>query len=89
MTHRPPADQALAVEIPAATKARLGLDGERSWVILSELNQFEWPGPDLRPAPGRGDVAYGLLPAHLYETIRTRWLAAYDAGRIARIKRTS
>jgi hypothetical protein len=91
VTHTPPADPNLAVEIPAATKARLGLDDHRSWVILTELNHFQWPGPDLRPAPGdpSGDVAYGVLPASLYETIRTRWLAAYDAGRIAQVKRTS
>ncbi|MDF0490607.1 hypothetical protein PX554_20960 [Sphingomonas sp. H39-1-10] len=30
-----------------------------------------------------------LLPASLYETIRQRWLAAYDAGRIAQVKRAS
>ncbi|MDC7812179.1 hypothetical protein [Sphingomonas koreensis] len=91
VTHSPPADPKLAVEIPAATKARLGLDDERSWVILTELNHFQWPGPDLRPTPGdpEGDIAYGLLPASLYETIRTRWLAAYDAGKIAQVKRTS
>lgn len=91
VTHTPPADPALAVEIPAGTKARLGLDDDRSWVILTELNHFQWPGPDLRPAPGdpTGDVAYGSLPASLYETIRVRWLATYDAGKIAEVKRTS
>ncbi|RSU72092.1 hypothetical protein BRX37_19960 [Sphingomonas sp. S-NIH.Pt3_0716] len=54
-------------------------------------SHFQWPGPDLRPAPGDpdGEVAYGFLPASLYETIRTRWLAAYDAGKIAQVKRTS
>ena len=29
VTHSPPADPRLAVELPAATKARLRLDGER------------------------------------------------------------
>ena len=91
VTHTPPADERLAVEIPAATKARLGLDDARSWVNCSELNHFQWPGPDLRPVPGdpSGEVAYGMLPASLYETIRQCWLAAYDAGRIAQVKRTS
>lgn len=91
VTHTPPSDESLAVEIPAATKARLGLHEERSWVVLTELNQFQWPGPDLRSAPGApdGDVAFGLLPARLYETIRTKWLTAYDAGKIAQVTRTS
>lgn len=91
ITHTPPSDERLAVEIPAATKARLGLDEARSWVVCTELNHFQWPGPDLRPAPSdpSGAVAYGLLPASLYESIRTRWLAAYDAGKIAQVKRTS
>ncbi len=91
VTRRPPTDANLAVEIPAGTKARLGIDDERSWVILTELNQFQWPGPDLRPAPSdpTGNVAYGLLPASLYETIRTRWLAAYEADKIAQVTRTS
>lgn len=91
VTHTPPADERLAVEIPPATKARLGLDDARSWVICSELNHFQWPGPDLRTVPGdpSGEVVYGMLPTRLYEAIRQRWLDAYDAGRIAQVRRTS
>lgn len=91
VTHTPPSDERLAVEIPPKTKARLGLDDARSWIILSELNHFQWPGPDLRPVPNdpSGDVAYGLLPAALYEMVRQRWLAAYEAGKITQVKRTS
>ena len=36
------------IELPQQTKTRLGLDDERSWVIVSEANDFAWPGPDLR-----------------------------------------
>jgi hypothetical protein len=56
ITHTPPANAQDAVEIPAATKTRLGLgadDGERSWIVISEANEFIWPGPDLRTVPGR------------------------------------
>jgi hypothetical protein len=56
VTHAPPSVPELAVEIPAATKRRLGLDDERSWVVLSEANRFLWPGPDLRPVTP-GDAA--------------------------------
>lgn len=45
ITHLPPADDHLAVEILMATKLRLGLDIERSWVMLSEANRFVWPAP--------------------------------------------
>ena len=44
ITHAQPPDPALAVEIPAATKQRLGLDDERSWACLTEANRFIWPG---------------------------------------------
>src|SRR6201986_3929979 len=47
VTHTPPARAQTAVEIPLAVKRHLGLDGERSWVILDEGNRFLWPGFDL------------------------------------------
>jgi hypothetical protein len=50
VTHSPPADPETAIEIPAVTKARLGLDAQRSWIICNEANVFAWPGPDLRAA---------------------------------------
>jgi hypothetical protein len=74
VTHSPPSHAADALEIPATTKQRLGLDGERSWVVLTEANDFIWPGPDLRPVPG-GDlntVAYGFLPPGFLRVVRER-----------------
>src|SRR5260370_27128724 len=38
VTHAPPSDRSLTVAIPQATKRRLGLDDECSWVALSEAN---------------------------------------------------
>jgi hypothetical protein len=61
VTHTPPEVLEKAMEISAATKKRLRLDDERSWIITTEINRFIWPGPDLRPVPG-GDYAYGALP---------------------------
>ncbi|MGA3309891.1 MAG: hypothetical protein ABSD08_14940 [Xanthobacteraceae bacterium] len=40
ISHTPPGDAADAVEIPTPTKERLGLDSERSWVVLTEANDF-------------------------------------------------
>jgi hypothetical protein len=53
VTHVQPTDIAEAIEIPAETKRRLRLDSQRSWIVISEANEFVWPGPDLRPVPGR------------------------------------
>jgi hypothetical protein len=84
VTHSPPSNPALAVEIPAPTKARLGLDDARSWIVLSDLNRFLWPGVDLRPiARGSRRFAYGLLPAGLYREVRDKVLALARAGRTA------
>lgn len=91
ITHSPPLDPELAIELPQSTKARLGLDGERSRVVLSEVNRFVWPGPDLRPR-STGDldsVVYGPLPFALFETIRIRFVAVVRQRRAARIQRTT
>jgi hypothetical protein len=72
ITHTPPADPAGAVEIWQRTKQRLGLDGERSWIIIDDLNIFTWPGYDLRPVPGRPETClYGPLPGDLIRQVQT------------------
>jgi hypothetical protein len=83
VTHSPPTDPADALEIPQATKQRLGLDSERSWVMLNEANDFIWPGPDLRPAVN-GDpasVAYGMLPPGFMKVLRERLLQRWREKR--------
>jgi hypothetical protein len=59
ITHTPPAAGTGAIAIPPLTAKRLGLDE-----VPHELNIFTWPGPDIRPAPGRhpASIAYGQLP---------------------------
>jgi len=83
ITHTPPHDPAEAIEIPPATKRRLKLDDERSWIVLAEANRFTWPGPDLRPMKS-GDtttILYGELPGDLFRKVRERWLALTAARR--------
>lgn len=83
ITHSPPDRPELAVEIPTGTKRRLGLDEARSWVVVGDLNQFVWPGVDLRPTRRGGrDYAYGLLPGALYRQVRERVVALAKAGRV-------
>jgi len=79
VTHRPPDDLAAAVEIPRAVKKHLGLDDERSWVAVSEGDQFVWPGYDLRKAPGADRYDYGYLPPRFFKEV----LAAFWAWREA------
>jgi len=72
ITHSPPLDPADAVEIPAALKKHLGLDDQRSWVVVTEINDFIWPGPDLQPLPGSKSPRYdyGMLPPRFFAHIR-------------------
>jgi hypothetical protein len=70
VTHAPPRTPGEGVEIPAATKTRLGLDEGRSWIIVNEINRFRWPGVDLLPVPGRGSYDYGVLPPGLFRQVR-------------------
>jgi hypothetical protein len=90
VTHTPPTDPALGVEIPAQVKRRLKLDDERSWVVLTEANRFIWPGPDLRRAvPGDvASISYGPLPFGLFEEIRAKFIAAIKARRASVVPRS-
>ena len=90
ITHRPPSDPDLALELPAKTKRRLGLDDDQSWIVLSEANVFTWPGPDLRMLRGQGpeSVALGYLPASLINTMRDRVLALIEKNRSRLVQRT-
>ena len=76
VTHSPSAHPALAVEIPVSVKRRLGLDDARSWIIVSEWNEFVWPGPDLRriDGPDGPSISYGMLPPGLFATVRDKFL---------------
>ncbi len=85
ITHTAPNDPSEALEVPHATCRRVGLDGDRNWIIVSELNSFLWPGPDLRPLPGQGpaSVIMGLLPAKLSVMLNERLQARIVQRRAA------
>lgn len=90
ITHTPPPDTALAVELPYATKQRFSLDAERSWVMLTEANRFIWPGPDLvmNETGNPESVAYGLLPRGLFKEIKEKFAAAIAARLAGVVGRT-
>jgi hypothetical protein len=90
VTHSPPAEPELAVEIPIKTKRRLGLDDQRSWIVVTDANRFVWPGPDLRPAV-RGDTssaAYGFLPRGLFYEVREKLTGAIEPRLAGVVRRT-
>ncbi len=89
ITHRMPDPPEEAVEIPAVVKRRLRLDQERSWIVVSEINRFVWPGPDLRPiSPAEPDrFAYGFLPPALFRQVLERFAATAAARKLRAVRR--
>jgi hypothetical protein len=85
ITHTPPTDPADAIEIPTLTKNRLGLDAERSWIVITEANEFVWPGP----VPGRDDstIAYGALPPRFFAYVRDKFLERDQREKSRRVER--
>jgi hypothetical protein len=90
VTHSAPAQGVAAIEIPATLKRVLGLDTDRSWIVLAEWNEFVWPGPDLRPVPdadGRS-IAYGTLSRGFFARVRDEFVATVQADRARRVRRS-
>jgi hypothetical protein len=90
ITHSAPTNAADALEIPAVTKRRLGLDFARSWIVFTEANDFVWPGPDLRPTVN-GDLSslvYGMLPPRFLAVVKEKVLQAHRLRRMRGVKRT-
>jgi len=90
ITHSPPDHPSMAIEIPPRVKERLQLDDARSWIVVSEWNEFIWPGPDLRRLPGAADasIAYGVMPPALFAKVRERFLSVIKARDAHPVRRT-
>ncbi len=86
ITHVQPAATDLAVELPIATKRRLGLDEDRSWIVTREYNSFVWPGYDIRPDES-GEIIIGTLPGTLVARAITNLRINAMAGRVTRAER--
>lgn len=65
ITHTPPFHPEDSLQMPQETKRRLGLDSETSWLMLSDVNKFSWPGYDLGRVPRRNQptIVYGNVSA--------------------------
>ncbi len=90
VTHTPPNDPEVAVEIPLRVKSQLKLDDVRSWIILDEINDFVWPGYDLRRVPESqpAQVHYGFLAPRFFDQVRERFQALAVKRRVRRVPRT-
>jgi mRNA-degrading endonuclease toxin of MazEF toxin-antitoxin module len=64
ITHSLPSDPADAIEIPTAVKRHLGLDDQRSWIIVREVNTVAWDDPGIVPVSS-ARWHYGFLPEKL------------------------
>jgi hypothetical protein len=73
ITHRP-SEPDRSIAIPPKVKRHLGLDADASWIVLDEVNEFYWPGVDLRPVSRSrpGVWTFGVLPVELFDEIRAR-----------------
>lgn len=74
ITHTPPKAPTVGVAIPQATARAIGLDDIPQWIIVSEVNYFNWPGFDLRTDPKTGKVEYGMLPKAFFEEVQAAML---------------
>jgi hypothetical protein len=90
VTHARPADPRTAVEIPPRIKAHLRLDEPPSWIVVSEINGFIWPGPDLRYVQGSDPPRfdYGVLPPGFFRKVRDQLMALHTAGRVQAVPRS-
>jgi hypothetical protein len=89
ITHAAPMGPADAIELPPNVKKQIGLDSDRSWIVLTELNSFIWPGPDIRIAPGQQSPHYDAIPDWLFFDVRDGVVRHRSAGRLRVTKRTN
>ncbi len=90
VTHTPPFRVTDAVAIPSEVKRSLALDDAPSWIVTKEANAFLWPGPDVRPIPGRtpATVVYGRVPDSPLRDVAQSYLANRDSQKARLVSRT-
>lgn len=85
ITHRP-TEPARSIAIPPKVKRHLGLDADASWIVIDEINEFVWPGVDLRPISRLrpGVWTFGVLPCEIFDEIRAKLRAVLHQRRTTR-----
>jgi hypothetical protein len=95
MSHKPPDASEKAIEVPRKLKRHLGLDEDPSWIYCDQLNEFTWPGPDLRPAErlsklpkARDSCIIGALPKDWFALVKQHVVDNLKLKRVQIIRRT-
>ena len=83
ITHTPPDDATVGVEIPASVRQALALDDAPSWVVVSEYNVDEWPNSGVAPLP----VSYGFIPPRLFARVKAKFLESSGQGQRRGVRR--
>lgn len=89
ITRTKPPDMSSAVLIPDATRKRLGLHDSPMWAVCSEINEFLWPGPDIRPISKTLRYDYGLLPPKLFKEIKDKIQYCANGKKLRLVTRTN
>jgi len=74
-----------SIEIPWRVKESLGLDKEQSWIVATELNEFFWPGFDLKPIKRTKNYVYGYLPPQLFKQLQKKIGICYEESNALRV----
>lgn len=72
ITHTPPSREGDGVEIPHKLARHLGLDDERMWVKVNDLNRFTWEEgriPFGVTPVSRNTPAYGVMPDKFHQQV--------------------
>lgn len=74
ITHSPPREGVVAIEIPHKVGRHLGLDDQRSYIIANESNSVARGDAGIVPVTPGKQWAYGRIPKALYDHLRTSML---------------
>ncbi|ESQ91220.1 hypothetical protein ABAC460_06560 [Asticcacaulis sp. AC460] len=88
ITHTEPKAPTVGVAIPWAVARATGLDDIPQWVVVSEVNYFNWPGYDLRADPKTGRIAYGMLPKTFFGEVHAAMVRQIHTKAMKTSKRT-
>ena len=90
ITHSPRLNPHDAIPMSRDVQRRIGLDDAPAWIVTTEANAFAWPGPDIRPIPGRRPrtVIYGRIPDGLLRQVARSFLANRERQRTRLVPRT-
>lgn len=82
ITHSPPKEGAVAIEVPSRVGRHLGLDEERSYIIADESNSVAWDDAGIVPAEPGKQWAYGRIPQALYDQLRASMLDLHSKRKL-------